>query len=65
MSTLYDPDLTQWLQLSGEYIARIRPAAERADWVLFLFEQIKPFLSEAEYQELLAQVQQAIEAQRS
>ena len=65
MSTLYDPDLTQWLQLSGEYIGRVRPANERVDWLLFLFEQIKPFLSEAEYQELLAQVQQALQAQRS
>ena len=65
MSALYDPDLTQWLQLSGEYIGHVRPANERVDWLLFLFEQIKPFLSEAEYQELLAQVQQALHAQRS
>lgn len=25
---LYDQNLTQWLQLSGEYIGRVRPADE-------------------------------------
>ena len=64
MSKLYDPDLTQWLQLSGEYIGRVRPAAERVDWILFLFEQIKPFVSAEEYQALLDDVQTALQAQK-
>lgn len=64
MSKLYDPDLTQWLQLSGEYIGRVRPADERVDWILFLFEQIKPFVSAEEYQALLDSVQTALQAQK-
>lgn len=64
MSTLYDPDLTQWLQLSGEYIGRVRPADERVAWVMFLFEQIKPFVTPEEYQAFLASVQEAIAAER-
>ncbi|HQY91976.1 hypothetical protein [Caldilinea sp.] len=64
MSTLYDPDLTQWLQLSGEYIGRVRPADERVDWIVFLFEQIKPFISQEEYQKLLAEMQAALAAQQ-
>ncbi|MBE2240435.1 MAG: hypothetical protein IAE81_21790 [Caldilineaceae bacterium] len=64
MSTLYDPDLTQWLQLSGEYIGRVRPANERVDWIMFLFEQIKPFISQEEYQKLLAEVRAALETQQ-
>ncbi len=64
MRNLYDPDLTQWLQLSGEYIGRVRPADERVDWILFLFEQIKPFVSAEEYQALLDSVQTALQAQK-
>jgi|GEM_PF-1852821 len=60
-SELYDPDLTQWLQLSGEYIGRVRPAAERVDWMLFLCEQIKPFLPPEEYRQFLGEVQQALD----
>ena len=64
MRDLYDPELTQWLQLSGEYIGRVRPADERVDWILFLFEQIKPFVSTEEYQALLDAVQTALQAQK-
>ncbi len=63
MANLYDPDLTQWLQLSGEYIGHVRPAGERSAWVMFLFEQIKPFLSAEEYQALVSEVGQALERQ--
>ena len=45
MANLYDPDLTQWLQLSGEYIANVRPAEERSQWVMFLLDEVKAFLS--------------------
>lgn len=64
MRDLYDPELTQWLQLSGEYIGRVRPADERVDWILFLFEQIKPFVAAEEYQALLDAVQTALQAQK-
>ena len=56
MSQLYDPDLTQWLQLSGEYIAGVRPVDERADWVLFLLAEIKAQLPQEEYVELLGEL---------
>ena len=64
MRNLYDPELTQWLQRSGEYIGRVRPADERVDWILFLFEQIKPFVSTEEYQALLDAIQTALQAQK-
>jgi hypothetical protein len=57
---LYDQNLVQWLQLSGEYIIGNRPLQERTDWVLFLLDQMKPFLSEVEYRDLLIQLNQAI-----
>jgi hypothetical protein len=57
---LYDQNLVQWLQLSGEYIIGNRPPQERTDWVLFLLDQMKPFLSETEYGDLLRQLNQAI-----
>ena len=60
MSKLYDPDLTQWLQLSGEYIATIRPADERVDWVLFLLAEIKVQLPPEEYVELLGELATAV-----
>ena len=62
MSQLYDPDLTQWLQLSGEYIAKVRPAEERVDWVMFLLAEIKALLSADEYATLLNELQSAIDA---
>jgi len=62
MSQLYDPDLTQWLQLSGEYIAQVRPAEERSEWVMFLLAEIKVLLPEDEYATLLKEVQGAIQS---
>lgn len=58
--SLYDPDLTQWLQLAGEYIGHVRPADERVGWVMFLFDQVKPFMPEGEYREFVAAVAQAL-----
>ena len=63
MKELYDHQLTEWLQLSGEYIARIRPDDERCAWIMFLLEQIKPFLSAAEYAQLLGEIKAAIDEQ--
>ena len=63
MSQLYDPDLTQWLQLSGEYIAKVRPAEERIDWIMFLLAEIKAFLSADEYAALLSGFQSAVDSE--
>ena len=63
MSQLYDPDLTQWLQLSGEYIGHLRPAEERADWILFLTDEVKAFLPPDEYSAFLREVHNKIDAQ--
>ncbi len=60
MTQLYDPDLTQWLQHSGEYIGRLRPAEERADWILFLVDEVKAFLAPEEFAGLLAELQAGI-----
>jgi hypothetical protein len=60
MSNLYDPDLTQWLQLSGEYIARVRPAEERTDWIRFLLAEIKAQLPPEEYCDLLRKLDASI-----
>jgi len=65
MTRLYDPDLTKWLQLSGETIGRIRPAEERVGWVLFLLDEMKAFLTPEEYADLLDELQNEIDALRS
>jgi hypothetical protein len=61
---LYDQNLTQWLQLSGEYIGRVRPADERIAWMEFLLDEIRPFVPPAEYATFLAELQQAIAERR-
>ena len=60
MKELYDPELTQWLQHSGEYIGRLRPAEERTGWILFLVEEVHNFLEPDEYVALLRDLQKAI-----
>ena len=65
MTQLYDPDLTQWLQHSGEYIGRLRPAEERAEWILFLVDEVKAFLAPEDYARLLDEVQQGIAARQA
>ena len=57
MENLYHPDLTQWLQLSGEYIVQNRPRDERVPWILFLIDEMKQFLPEEEYQTMLEGLQ--------
>lgn len=61
MAELYDQNLVQWLQLSGEYIGRVRPADERTAWVMFLLEQVEPFVSQEEFATLLTEVQTSIQ----
>jgi hypothetical protein len=53
----YDSDLIQLLQLSGEYIGRLDDhSRQRADWILFLVDEIKGFISADEYAAMLAQL---------
>ena len=65
MTNLYDPDLTRWLQHSGETIGRLRPAQKRADWILFLVDEVKAFLSPEEHALLLAELQEGIAMRQS
>ena len=60
MSELYDAEVTPLLQNAGEYIARLRPANERVAWVMFLVDQIKPFLTEDEFDEFLRDLRTAV-----
>jgi hypothetical protein len=57
---LYDQNLTQWLQLSGEYIGRVRPSEERVAWMKFLLDEIRQFVPPAEYESFLGELQLAI-----
>lgn len=61
---LYDQNLTQWLQLSGEYIGRVRPSEERVAWIQFLLDEIRQFVPAAEYDTFLGELQQAIAERR-
>lgn len=65
MTQLYDPDLIQWLQLSGEYIGRLRPAEERAEWILFLVDEVKAFLTPEDYACFVEEVQAGLAARRT
>jgi hypothetical protein len=62
---LYDQNLTQWLQLSGEYIGRVRPADERVAWMEFLLDEIRPFVPPAEYDQFLGELGAAIGQRRA
>ena len=60
MSELYDVEVTPLLQNAGEYIARLRPANERVAWIMFLVDQIKPFLTEDEFDAFLRDLHNAV-----
>jgi hypothetical protein len=62
---LYDQNLTQWLQLSGEYIGRVRPSDERVAWMEFLLDEIRQFVPPAEYAGFLEELQAAIAKRRA
>lgn len=57
MSELYDPNLVQWLQLSGEHIVKLRPLEERAQWVEFLIKEIEAMLPADEATAVLVELQ--------
>ena len=58
----YDNDLIQTLQLSGEYIGRSDQVEKRADWILFLLDEVKAFISADEYAAMLEQLSSAVAA---
>ena len=58
----YDNDLIQSLQISGEYIGRSDQADKRADWILFLLDEVKGFISAEEYVAMLEQLSSAVAA---
>ena len=59
----YEKDLIQWLQLSGEYIGRMDDHPEtRAEWILFLVDEVKGFISAAQYAAMLEQLSSAVSA---
>jgi hypothetical protein len=60
MSELYDAEVTPLLQNAGEYIGRGVPADKRVDWMLFLIDQIKPFLTEAEFADFVREFREAL-----
>jgi hypothetical protein len=62
---LYDQNLTQWLQLSGEYIGRVRPPNERVAWLEFLLSEIRQFVPPAEYKAFLDELQAALAVRRA
>jgi hypothetical protein len=62
---LYDQNLTQWLQQSGEYIGRVRPSEERVAWLQFLLDEIGQFVPAAEYDAFLGELQQVIAERRA
>lgn len=59
--TLYDHNLTPWLQTAGQYIIQERPANERVLWVLELLNEMRQFLNDEEYAALLREVGAVIE----
>jgi hypothetical protein len=61
MSELYDVEVTPLLQNAGEYIGRGVPAEQRVAWMLFLLDQIKPFLTDAEFAAFVAELSAALD----
>lgn len=60
MSDLYDVEVTPLLQNAGEYIGRGVPADTRVEWMMFLLDQIKPFLTEVEFAAFVAELREAL-----
>lgn len=49
----YDNDLIQTLQLSGEYIGRSDHPEYLATWVLFLIDEVRSQVDEAEFKNMM------------
>ena len=63
--SLYDPELTPLLQTSGEHIGQYPTAEERLAWTMFLLDEVKQFLSAAEYADYLAGIKREIDARQA
>ena len=63
--SLYDPELTPLLQMSGEHIGQYPTAEERLAWTMFLLDEVKQFLSAAEYADYLAGIKREIDARQA
>ena len=63
--SLYDPELTPLLQMSGEHIGQYPTAEERLAWTMFLLDEVKKFLSAAEYADYLAGIKREIDARQA
>lgn len=61
MTNLYHPDVTQWLQLSGQYIVQNLPREERVPWILFLMDEMKQFMAEEDYTAMLDELQDELQ----
>ena len=60
MSELYDVEVTPLLQNAGEYLGRGVPAEQRVAWMMFLLDQIKPFLTAEEFAAFVAELREAL-----
>lgn len=49
MTQLYDVELTPLIQNVGEYVGRAVAPETRVEWMMFLIDEIKPFLGEEEF----------------
>ncbi len=63
--SLYDPELTPLLQMSGEHIGQYPTAEERLAWTMFLLDEVKQFLSAAENADYLAGIKREIESRQA
>ena len=63
--SLYDPELTPLLQMSGEHIGQYPTAEERLAWTMFLLDEVKQFLSAAEYADYLQGIKREIDARQA
>jgi len=61
VSELYDVEVTPLLQNAGEYIGRGVSADTRVEWMMFLIDQIKPFLTEAEFADFVREFRAALD----
>ncbi len=62
--SLYDPELTPLLQMSGEHIGQYPTAEERLAWTMFLLDEVKQFLSADEYADYLRGIKREVEARQ-
>jgi len=55
----YDHTITEMLQTAAELIG-LKPKEEQVQWVLFLLQEMKSFLTKQDYKDLLTGIQEGI-----